>query len=325
MAARVLIIGGGLPALMAARVFNSIPRVRVTVMDPVGLGGEDLGGLEVVQRTDAMIRFFNNLRMVYSSFNVAGGVLLRGKVQPYPMALGTFPTTQAVRVQADIWHKSRLTDPDEWSKKALLSGIPRAVKALRVDMGTLVKRLVEGVSFTQVGLASANAHQVMDTTGNMHVFDFLIFTQPLWELRGKVPWYVPEAVALNASIALVSPRKDRYAQWDYVNTPYTPADFIHRLSPMGGSYLVEMAGTFHAQRMQSDLHFIFPDGFHVEEIVRQIRGHMIPLRGQNAEWPSNVAPLGPYAQWDSTATPDAVLGNIMALASRWFGVTHVQD
>jgi hypothetical protein len=104
--------------------------------------------------------------------------------------------------------------------------------------------------------------------------------------------------------------------FDYVYTPYTPADTVHRFSPNVGGYSVEANGILDRDRLQSDLAFIFPDGYVLEGIKEGLKGHLLPLP-ESVVWPDNVAPLGRFACWDSRVTADIVLRDAMELKQRW--------
>jgi hypothetical protein len=139
-----------------------------------------------------------------------------------------------------------------------------------------------------------------------------------------VPFYVPQACAMKLNIAHVQPKHDKYAKWDFVYTPYTPANYIHRLSPHEGIYTVEANGELDEIKLHSDLHFIFDDGYCVTKVHSGLKGHLLPLEVQ-PEYPANIAPIGRFARWDSRATVDVVLEDSIALAKRWFSGQVVAD
>ena len=193
-------------------------------------------------------------------------------------------------------------------------------KALRCDFGELIQELAKGVQVVEEKFISLKKGTVSLSNQHKLPYDQVVFTIPLWAIRGNVPFYVPHGVAMKLNIAAIMPTRDTYAKWDYVYTPYTPANCIHRFSPYLSGYVVEANGEYDELSLHSDLGFIFPDGYHVERIRTGLKGHLIPLQ-QPPEWPENVAPLGRFAQWDPRATADVVLDNAKELAQKWIGQT----
>jgi hypothetical protein len=136
-------------------------------------------------------------------------------------------------------------------------------------------------------------------------------------VRELVSWYIPHGVAMKLNIANVQIRRDKYAAWDYVYTPYTPANAIHRFSPHNSEYAVEINGELDQLALESDLNFLFCEGWYIHSLQRNLKGHLLPLE-QNFQWPGNVAPLGRFAQWDSRATVDTVHDEALKIGKRWF-------
>ena len=121
---------------------------------------------------------------------------------------------------------------------------------------------------------------------------------------------------MRLNIINVTPRFDRYANWDYVYTPYTPDNLIHRLSPNGGGYCAEANGELDEIQMHNDLQALFADGYQVDSITERLKGHLLPLAAR-PEWPSNVVPIGRFAKWDPRSTTDVSLADAYALAEQW--------
>jgi hypothetical protein len=186
----------------------------------------------------------------------------------------------------------------------------------------MVKRLGAQTNVLKRGLQSIDSKNNVITLsdGTQCPYDKLVTTLPLWITRHQADFYVPEGVAIRLNLVQVSPKRQTFARWDYVYTPYTPANAIHRLSPSDGGYTVEANGDWdkiqHA--ILDDLGFLFPDGFAVERSIPNLKGHLLPL-GEKPAWPDNIAPLGRFAKWDPRATTDITLRDASALAQRWWG------
>lgn len=323
MACKIVIIGGGISGLIANYVFKRHDYARkcdIKVVEVGKIGGEfAIGGLKYIHRTDNMVRLFNELHLPYSNYTVRGGIMLRGDVLPYPNCFEGMDPQERSRIRQDHYTKTRRTAPGPWSERSMndpASIKPR--KALRCDFEDLIHGLalkadVIPESFMRLTPKSASCSNQIKLP-----YDYLIFTIPLWIIRPNVQFYVPHGVAMNLNIAKVVPVKDEYAKWDYVYTPYTPGDCIHRFSPSGNGYVVEANGTLDNHSMESDLNFIFPQGYYISGMKTGLKGHLLPLP-QKPEWPGNVVPLGRFAQWEPRATADVVLDEAQKLAKRWIG------
>jgi len=153
-------------------------------------------------------------------------------------------------------------------------------------------------------------------------FHFAVVTLPLWIARRMVSWYVPEAYAMKLNIVMAEPLRDPFARWDYVYTPYTPAGLIHRVSPVGEECHCEFNGDWGEHdsaindRVASDLNFLFPSGWVINDVKRGLNGHLLPM-SERPVWPDNIKPLGRFARWDPRATTDITLREAHKLAQGW--------
>lgn len=316
---RVVIAGGGVSGLIAAHVFKK-RGADVVLLEPRAVGGEFLaGGLKYIHNSQGMCELFDEFDLPYSNYTVQGGILLRGGVHQYPKVFQTLDREEAAIIQADHYRKTRRTEGGDDARKAMND--PAAVKprkALRCNFRDMVKDLASGVPITKAGLMriKTKSNEVVLSTTKKIGYDVLILTVPLWVIKEAAPFYVPQGMAMQLNLADIVPVRDRYAKWDYVYTPYTPANMIHRFSPSGRTYSVEINGEMDRAGLESDLSFIFSEGYVIENIREGLKGHLLPL-DQQPEWPSNVAPLGRFAKWDSRATTDVTLEDAKALADRW--------
>lgn len=321
MKPRVVVIGGGMSGLIASYVMRRL-RTQVLVIEPAELGGEFLaGGLKYIHHTLGMIHLCDELGVTYSDYAIQGGIMLRGEVHPYPKHLQTMPRAEASRIRADHYRKTRRTEADAESSATAMND-PAAMKprkAIRAHFPEMIRALATGLLTMRTGVSGIQSGALNTTSGVLVPFDFCIVTIPLWAVRRLAQFYVPEGVAMKLNVVQVNPVRDRYVRWDYVYTPYTPADAVHRFSPSGNGYSVEINGSLDRLRMQSDLNFIFADGWTIEKLNEGLKGHLLPLQTE-PEWPNNIAPLGRFATWNPRSTMDVVLDEANDLAERWFGV-----
>lgn len=321
MTCKIVIIGGGISGLIANYVFRRhdyMQKCDVKVVEFQKIGGEfAIGGLKYIHRTDNMVRLFNELHLPYSNYTVRGGIMLRGKVLPYPNCFEGMNPQERSRIRQDHYIKTRRSAPGPWSERSMndpASVKPR--KALRCDFEDLIEGLALKTDVVTEKFSRLTEKYVHCTNSIRLPYDFLVFTIPLWIIRPGVQFYVPHGVAMKLNIAKAVPVKDEYAKWDYVYTPYTPSDCVHRFSPSGNGYVVESNGELDDFRLESDMNFIFPQGYYITGVKTGLKGHLLPLP-QKPEWPDNVAPLGRFAQWDPRATADVVLDKAQQLAKRW--------
>jgi hypothetical protein len=315
---RVLIIGGGISGLIASHVFRACRDVDVRVMEPGKPGGEfTAGGLKYIHRTDSMTAMLGDLGMVYSNYGIRGGILLKGKVEPYPKCLQAMPKEQSRRIQYDHYRKTRRQEPGEFSNRAMND--PEAVgerRAIRCDYELLIDTLAREATFIKARLAKVCDNFVLTDRGNKHDFDFLVLTIPLFVIKRLVDFEVPDGHAMRLNLINVEVQRDAYAKWDYVYTPYTPANAIHRVSTMDGGYSCEVTGELDMKSAEDDLGFLFKSGYYTMDVREGLKGHLLPLM-YRPEWPANVAPLGRFAKWDPRSTADVVLDDAIAMARHW--------
>jgi len=321
MKPRVVLIGGGMSGLIASYVFRRL-QAEVLVIESGALGGEFLaGGLKYIHHTIGMINLFDELGVVYSDYAISGGIMLRGGVHPYPKYLHSLPGSEAARIRADHYRKTRRTEADAESAATAMND-PAAAKprkAIRAHFPEVITKLAGGLMVMKTAVTGIRGGALQTASGVSVPYDYCVVTIPLWAVRRMADFYVPEGVAMKLNVIQVHPLRDRYVQWDYVYTPYTPADAVHRFSPSGSGYSVEINGQLDVPRMHSDLNFIFQDGWAIDQVTEGLKGHLLPLEVE-PEWPNNIAPLGRFATWNSRSTMDVVLEDAIDLAERWFDV-----
>jgi len=321
----VLVVGGGVAGLVSSCIFSSFG-AHVKMFECGKLGGEFLaGGLKYIHRTDNMTGLFIDLGLVFSNYSVKGGILNRGVVERYPELFQRMDKYKVAQIQMDHFRKTRMMEPGSHYKTAMNDPANSISKgAIRLDFVDMVNRLAArlkrdgGEIVREKVIKVLGENSLMTDKGRRYAFDYLIFTVPLWIIKRLVDFYIPDAMAMNLNLIDVVPKNDRYAGWDYVYTPYTPGDAIHRFSVDGVCYVCELNGEL-APRMVdvvSDLNFIFGAGYVIKKITRGLKGHLHPM-GEKIQWPENMAPLGRFAEWNSRGTVDKILENAIELAEKW--------
>jgi hypothetical protein len=320
MSERVVIVGGGMSGLVAAWVFMEHGQSPV-VLEPKAPGGDFLmGGLKYIHKTHPMMDMLDGLEVTWDEYTVSGGILLRGAVLPFPDCLDGMAPDESARIQADHFRKTRRMDIGSFGSRSMNDpGSGKSDRrALRCDPQALVNALVAETEVVKTGVQRIERNRVQLTDGSWMPFDKLVVTIPLWVAHQICDWYLPEGMAMLLNIVRVAPWKDPFAKWDYVYTPYTPGDAIHRLSAVEGGWDAEVNGEWDSMenKTMDDLASLFPAGFRVVNTVKGIKGHLLELP-EAPKWPDHIAPLGRFAKWDPRATTDVTLDDAVKLATRW--------
>lgn len=315
---KVLIIGGGISGLICANVFSKYG-VEITVYEPGEVGGEFLaGGLKYIHHTSMVEKFFDDVGVLWGDYRIRGGILLRGEVRKYPQFLKDIDKSDAVRIQNDHYRKTRRTEPGDFGAQAMNDPAnSKSTKALRCDFAELISVLANKCNIVKASLIKVIANKAYFNNATFKEFDYIVYTIPLWVIKRVTDYELPDAVAMRLNIAVVKSIRDIYASWDYVYTPYTPSDCIHRLSSDDDGYAVEANGELDERKLHSDLNFLFKDGWHMLRLIKDLKGHLLPIEGK-MELPKNVALLGRFAAWEPRMTVDVTLERATKLARRWF-------
>lgn len=329
MKLRVGVVGGGPAGLIAAFVCR-LSGAAVKWFEPGKPGGNFTGGgLKYFHDTEAMRSLFALLDIEHSTYTAKGGILLRGEVLEWPRGLKGTDSAELARIREDHYRKTRRTEPTSADAKTAMNDAEADRRAaLRCDPELFVRQLVRAIESHQVPASVArirdDGERVVVTArdGAEQHFDRVITTAPLWASRQMVVGAaIPECMAARLNVALVDPRGDRYSRWDYVYTPYTPANLVHRLHPKDGQIEVEFNGDWVEERtnleLTDELNFLFPAGWGLAgPVVRGLPGHLLPLDSEPV-FPERIRPLGRFAQWNPRATVDVVLDEALALARAW--------
>jgi hypothetical protein len=317
---RVLIVGAGVSGLLANYAFRQHKNVDSVMFEPGRPGAEFLaGGLKYLHRTDEMARMLHDLDIVFTNYMINGGILLHGKIQSYPKCLQSMESDRAERIRQDHWRKTRRTEPGELGQSMNDPEASGLKRALRCNFVELVEKLTFKANIVRQPLVKIEPHRATAGDGSRWLFDAIVLTIPLWLIKRVAYWPVPDAMALRLNLVQIDPVKDRYPKWDYVYTPYTPEGLIHRLSPRDGGFSCEFNGAWTEKlndKVHSELNFLFPDGWALTGMVKNLNGHLLPL-AEKPEWPTHVRPLGRFAKWDPRATSDITYRDAYRLAEEW--------
>lgn len=317
MAKRVVIVGGGISGLLINYVMSKCSDVECTLLEPGPLGGEFLsGGLKYIHRTDEFANMLDELDIVWSDYAVRGGIMLHGNVEHYPRHLQTMDKSRADRIRYDHFKKTRRIEPGTFGAKAMNDPESDRAKAIRCDFQELISKLGALANVKASRLDRIEPKFVTSNGGATYWYDYLFLTIPLWVIQSAAYFQVPSAAALRLNICQVEPLKDHYSKWDYVYTPYTPADAIHRISSHEGGYSCEVNGQFDLTSFLSDLSFLFPEGWTIKALKEGLKGHLLPLPSPLA-LPGNIATIGRFASWDPRSTSDVVLSEAQTAAKNW--------
>jgi hypothetical protein len=323
MSERVVVLGGGLSGLIGAYVAAECGHDPVIVeMQPV-LGGDFLaGGLRYIHRTPRMSALLDDLDVPYDEHPVAGGVLLRGKVEQFPAFLHSLPAVDAARIQRDHYVKTRLHEPGPGAERSMNDAGAKVYSvALRCDVKGMIEALAQGIAVKQDRAARIvhEDNEVLCASGERIPYDVLIVTTPLWVVKHLAKFYVPEALTMRLNVVRVAATLDPYVNWDYVYTPYTPYNKVHRISAVEGGWDVEANGDWEEIQhdVLEDINFLFDGLGKVQKITKDLKGHLIkPEKDEPPMWPHNVEPLGRFAKWDPRATTDVTLEDAWKMAER---------
>jgi len=303
---RIVILGAGIAGLAASHVLKR-KGLHPLLLEQGHPGGEFLaGGPRVLRDTKSMRCFLADLNLPHSKFTTRQGMLLRGRVEPFPRCLKN--RLDARRVHADYWTKSRRVLPDDPTARYLTGARNPRKGFLRCDLEELVAKLASRARIQTVRVLGIERNHI-ETSGGRVPFELALCTLPLWELTGKTWFGLPSGVAVKLCATYVIPFHDRFARWDTVLAPYTPAACVHRMLSFEDGWVVEAAGEPSLADLESDLHWLFPEGYFVQWQRRGLKGALLPLE-EDAAWPPNVRPLGRFAQWDSEVTVAEVVERI---------------
>ncbi|KKM89968.1 hypothetical protein LCGC14_1243390 [marine sediment metagenome] len=315
---RVVILGGGISGLLASHAFRQAG-VHPLVIECGVPGGQFLaGGLRTFRNVPVMRELVDGLGLVFTEFVAQNGILLRDEVHWYSQYFCKHPD-ETRQVLGDLWvkiHKTQMGTREKWPMRDAMMRYPKAV--LRCDWERLLALLVAQSEIVTATFCRATETEVFVTDGGSYPFDRLVATLPLWQLEGRLWFDTPSGAALVLTLAYVIPLKDRYSKWESFYTPYTPASCVQRMSVHRDGYVVEASGRPFRLDLESDLQFLFPEGYQVRWVRDGLNGYLLPM-AEEVRWPVGVAPVGRYAQWLPDGRAYDAYQAALLLAKRWCG------
>lgn len=306
---KIVIIGAGISGLLAADRLRRLGVEATVLSDEVG-GAFMAGGPRFFRATDAVVELMADLKVASSKFFVSSGVVLRGRTFRFPNDLGK---EDRDNVQTKLFRKMTLTDP--WKRTIREASSKRSKTLVRCCESELFRKLAARAKI-RIGTArKITSNEVLTDSGKLY-FDFLIVTIPIWDLAGMVDFEVQEAFGTKLTVARIVPIKDPFVRFDLVFCPFTPEDFIFRITVDGDGWIAEATGDPDFLRLQGDANFLFPDGYFIDWVRGDLSGSVVTLSGRTV-WPDNIAPVGRYAEADDGIRGADVLESVPKLAERW--------
>lgn len=310
--AAIGVIGAGFHGLVAASELKACGH-EVMVLDVDQPAYDMLSpAFKFLEHTTDVTDFLDRLRVpAYTPYSVQVGLMRQGKVDHMRKSFSS-------EVFIADWRKTRLTAAPEHIPVSLEDPVVTWRKrAITLDWLDLRRRLLDGCNFVR-----CTNPVVEDSTirfqASAFTFDAFVVAVPLWEVPRFFPgMLVPDAMATKLNFVEIETLRDKFVKWDVVYTPYTPCSTVHRIykGPTGG-FVCEFSGEPDLDKLYSDLHFLFPDGWHGAEDVHSTDGHLMPM-AEGPTWPSNMLAVGPHATWDGKST---ITSTLRAAAA--FGITR---
>lgn len=329
----VVIAGGGIAGLLSARAFVDKGH-EVTLIE-----GDKLGGQWRVLNALRYLRFepwrgepsladlARSLGLIFQITPVKGGVLLplldkhRRVILPHPQCMKWPVLGEAIR--KFHWNKTRgggeldgrSMNVGDGEKEAFKLQLPPDgfVNALIADVKSSVA-VYERVRITAI----KNGCVYADLVGAFP-FDLLVTTLPATVFRNLCDSVsFPALRVKRLRIYTYKTEMSAFDGYDYVYTPITPSDVVHRVFPDDGWWIVEANDDgdqdFDA-KVQRDVEVIFDNDNSRCISTRSTNGHVVTVSG-DLRYPSGVVPVGRYAQWDARMTADRAWSRACALARK---------
>lgn len=319
---RIGIIGGDIAGLVAARILRDRGySVCVFEEDDVGKSFF-LPIYKYLERTTEVLRLLDELGLLHGPYSIQGGLHVNGEVTLCRRYLLN-NAERAKRVHYDYYRKTRLAQPDSYNVKSIDDPeVGPSRHAIQCDYVEFVSMLSKGVSVVRdriksIGLTATGGMNV-ETRNSVYGFKRLIVSSPLWEVKRLFDFDIPDSLAVKVNVIQVKTVKDTFLKWDFVYTPYTPDNVIHRVFTYNDGYGCQYSGDPDDNHIQSDLNFLFPDGWYVSQDPVAVPGHLLPL-SEPVDWPTGIIPVGKHARWDNKATVTSTIKEISKLSRLWHG------
>lgn len=320
MAQNIAVVGAGMSGLIASaavlRVLNDTD-ARITLFDPGTPGGSFAeGGFKYLHDTQPMRDLLAHLSIPFETSAIRGGIMLDGKVWPYPEHLLTLPRSQMFYIMKAHYDKTRRDSHFTESSMNDPEGSHHTCK-LMLDVKELVDALLAPVhKFIHSGVKEITEHEVK-TDFESFGYDTLIYTLPLWVLKKIAPKLsIPDFTCERTKVSILKclSTSTRFASFDYVYTPYTPGNVIHRVSTSGTWFDVETTSELtNLSLLFKDLAAVLGPSAHIWGGVT-LDGHVkhLAIRDELMKaLPSNWIMASRFACWDSRMTVDKVYEKVL--------------
>lgn len=324
----IVIVGNGIDALLCGYILMKNKSINLKMLK---CGLDNLyNDFFYIKRTDNMKKIFEETNIPYSVSSIRRGILLKEKKEEYPSVFENFKKQEIVGLKNYYYRKTRLKEPSNNDFKDAFSDAPgqHGRKTFNTNRELFSFSLInllrkmngrrnikfsddyksDDFEFINSRLVRIKKNEIELFNGRNLKYDFLFVFEPLWKLKNKIYFDIPNSCVVRKNILSVMPIREKYCEYDIVYTPYTPYNTIYRFYFNSGAYLVEFNGFLDNDKkadVLSDLNFLFPDGWCLDRELIQCNGHLIPLK-RKINWPENIFPVGKYSRWDQKTTLDQV-------------------
>lgn len=315
---KIVIIGGGIAGLMCAHVLKKSRNASVVLLEPNEIGGNyNIPGLKTIRQTKQIEELFKELNILYSNYIIDGAVFTGKKLLQFPLKNKVVGKSVIDKIKTDFYIKTRKLQPPKKFYRHFddqcAIGIKKSVKC---DYDELIKKLSNGIAIKKESCVSIGDNVVITNRGRILRYDHLVSTIPLWSLKKICDWDIPDSKAMNLTVSIVDVNRDKYSLHDFIYTPYTPKNCIHKMSITGCDYAVESNGVFKEKNLHKDLDYLFPDGWKIKKMYHNLSGYMFQL-DKKPILPDNVALVGKFSQWDGSVAADSILNTALSLYDQW--------
>lgn len=322
---KIVIVGNNIVGLTCAYFFRNIAEVTVIGKKDKDDEFNNVGSF-YTKETPKLNSFLSMIDALHlsSEMKIRNGLFLKGNVERRQTVLRKMKQDRIQRLREDFYRKTRLMEPPKKINESIFSAYNNPQKTIiRASYSLLydhIKNSLPMVNFENPKVVGCGCKSVYLVDESVLYYDFLIFTLPLWDIKKIVWWNIPYCNALKKNLIKVKPLVDsrKYFRWNYVYTPYTPANLVHRITQHESGYCLEISGSIKGKLglTLSDLYYLFPKGWSLEWI-KIVKGYMYDFDIDFENWPQNIAPVGRYAQWLSGIDFSYILDRISILKNFW--------
>lgn len=314
----VVILGGGISGLMASAALQMVGASDITIIDPGPPGGAFLkGGFKYLHATKHLEYFLSQRDIAWTTAPIKGGILIDGEIKPYPAYLTSIPKPQALAIMRMHYEKTRGREA-KFSETAMNDPWGPKPNRLCLDFKQLVGACLRGVKWVNAHVEAVEVDGTVKTNRGSYSSTHIVNTLPLWlfggMLRGhEISTQFKSAKTNKLNVFRCMTTSEKLSGYDYVYTPRTPANMVHRVSDSGHGLDFETA------RPITQLAAVFED---INSIIDGVGlafsgytspGHIMPdpsMLEYIDELPRNWLMAGRYAAWDARCTADKVYESV---------------